>query len=157
MSADEESRAGTVRDQRNGSHPPWPVRIAGILDTISASRPDILLRLKDGILVPGHLQHHDPEELRALFATPVVISGLARFDQDRRLVRVEVEVEYIGPGWPQDAMWETAPEPRPGTATPVAKVPQDEHTGVGTPQLGRRNGSLMRSSAPKKGKTLSNC
>ena len=129
MSGDDHSREGSGRDQRDGSPPPRPVRVAGILDTISASRPDIRLCIQDGTLVPGHLQNHDPEELRALFATPVVISGLARFDQDRRLVRVDVE--YIGPARSQDAMWETAPVPRPDASTPVAVlVPLYAHTGV---------------------------
>lgn len=128
MSADGQDRPVPGSDPRDAP-PPRPVRVAGILDTISASRLDIMLRLKDGTLVPGHLQRHDPEELRALFATPVVISGLAHFDQGRQLLRVEVE--YIGPARPQDAMWEKLPVPRPGPGDPVFKPePQDEHTGV---------------------------
>ena len=130
MSDDDHSRDGPGRGgQQDGPPPPQPVRVAGILDTISASQPEILLRLKDDTLVPGHLHHHDPEELRALFATPVVISGLARFDQDRRLVRVDVE--YIGSAREADAMWEKLPVPRPGRGDPVFRPePQDEHTGV---------------------------
>ena len=129
MSGNDQNGVGSGRDQQGGSPPLRPVRVAGILDTISASQPDILLSLKDGTLVPGHLQHHDPVELRALFATLVVISGLDHFDQGRRLLRVDVV--YLGPARHQDAMWETAPVPRTDASTPVAElVHQDHHTGV---------------------------
>jgi hypothetical protein len=103
--------------------------VAGTLDTISASRTDILLRLPDGTTVPVRLLQHDPEDLRALFARRVVVSGMARFRASGKLLRVEAE--HIGPAQAGDALWEKLPASRPSRSDPVARhVPQDEKTGV---------------------------
>jgi hypothetical protein len=103
--------------------------VAGTLDTISASRSDILLRLPDGTTVPVRLLQHDPEGLRALFAGRVVVSGMARFRTSGKLLRVDAE--HIGLARESDALWEKQPAPRPSRSDPVARhVPQDEKTGV---------------------------
>ena len=70
---------------------PQAVRVAGVLDTVSASRSDIVLVLKDGTRVPGRMDQHDLESLRALLGADVVVSGVAHYRPSGRLLLVDVE------------------------------------------------------------------
>ena len=119
----------TVEKLRDELPRPNPVRVTGVLDTMSASGTEITLRLSDGAPVPCRLERPDLDVLRDLSGKRVVVSGVAMFRASGKLLRVEVE--YIGPAREADAMWEKLPAPRPGPGAPVFRPePQDEHTGV---------------------------
>lgn len=70
---------------------PQAVRIAGILDTMSASRSDIVLRLPDGTKVPLRLGAHDAAMLPQLSGHRVVVSGRAHDRPSGQLLLVDVE------------------------------------------------------------------
>lgn len=108
---------------------PRALRVTGTLDTISASKTDILLRLDDGSALLGRLAQPDPEGLRSLFGTKVVVSGLAHF---RASGRPSVfHVEHIGPAAEYDDLWTRSPAALPSPLEMVAHtVPQDNRTGV---------------------------
>lgn len=114
---------------RDETPAPCAVRISGVLDTISASKTDVLLVLEGGETVVGRLQQPDPDALRALFGTAVVVSGVARYRPSGRLS--VVDVEHVGPARAADAMWSRVPEPMPVRGAAVAQlVPQDATSGV---------------------------
>lgn len=96
-------------------------------DTISASRSDVILKLKDGTKVPARMEDHDPDALRALFGKAVVVSGMAHYRPSGRLLMVDVE--SIGEPGAGDHLFEVAPVARRRlpVATPVA---QDDSSGV---------------------------
>jgi hypothetical protein len=111
---------------RDNTPPPRAVRVTGVLDTISASSTAILLALPEGQTVQARLEHPNPELLRALFGTRVVISGMAQFRPSGRLLIVDIE--HLGPAGPSDVIWEQVPTAR---TVPVATLqPQDESSGV---------------------------
>lgn len=114
---------------RDETPAPQAARVAGTLDTISASRSDVILTLKDGTKVPARMEDHDREALRALFGKTVVVSGIAHYRPSGRLLMVDVEsIEEAGAG---DHLFEAAPiaRKRLPVATPVA---QDDLSGVST-------------------------
>lgn len=112
---------------RDETPTPQATRVAGMLDTISASRSDVILKLKDGTKVPARMEDHDPDALRALFGTTVVVSGMAHYRPSGRLLMVDVE--SIGEARAGDHLFEAAPvaHKRIAVATPVA---QDDSSGV---------------------------
>ena len=112
---------------RDETPSPQAVRVAGKLDTISASRPNVTLTLRDETKVPVLLEGHDPKTLKALFNEQVVVSGMAHYRPSGRLLRVLGE--SIDRARAEDAMFEALP--RAIATLPVAAVkPQDEETGV---------------------------
>lgn len=113
-----------LRDETPG---PQAARVAGTLDTISASRSDVILTLKDGTKVPARMEDHDPDALRALFGKAVVVSGMAHYRPLGRLLMFDVE--SIGEAGAGDHLFEVAPVARRrlSVATPVA---QDDSSGV---------------------------
>lgn len=70
---------------------PQAARVTGILDTVSSSRTDLVLRLKDGTCVPGRMEEHDLEVLRPLLGKEVVVSGMAHFRPSGRLLLMDIE------------------------------------------------------------------
>lgn len=112
---------------RDETPPSQAARVAGTLDTISASRSDVILRLEDGTKVPARLEEHDPDALKELFGRAVVVSGLAHYRPSGRLLLLDVE--SIGEAGPRDRLFRTAPvaRRRPPVVTPVT---QDESSGV---------------------------
>ena len=112
---------------RDATPPPQAARVAGKLDTISASRADVTLTLKDGTKVPGRMEDHDPESLKTLFGKEVVVSGVAHYRPSGRLLLLDVEsIEEAGRG---DHLFEASPIAL--KRLPVAPtVTQDESSGV---------------------------
>lgn len=112
---------------RDDTPPPQAARVAGSLDTISASRTDVILNLKDGTRVPARLEDHDPDALKELFGRSVVISGMAHYRPSGRLLMVVVDaISEAGTG---DQIFEAAPVAR--RRLPVnTSVVQDESSGV---------------------------
>jgi hypothetical protein len=80
-----------IESLRDETPSPQAVRLAGVLDTISASRSDVILKLKDGTRVPARLDDHDPEALKDLFGKQVVVSGSANYRPTGRLLMLDVE------------------------------------------------------------------
>ena len=112
---------------RDEMPPPQAARVAGTLDTISASRLDVILELKDGTKVPARMEDHALNTLRELFGKLVVVSGIAHYRPSGRLQMVDVE--SIGEAGAGDHLFETTPVAR--RRLPVATpVPQDESSGV---------------------------
>lgn len=112
---------------RDETPSPLAARLSGTLDTISASRSDVILTLKDETKVPARLEDHDSEVLKKLFGTQVVVSGMAYFKPSGELLLVAVE--SISPASDSDRLFETIPiaRKRLPVTTPVA---QDESSGV---------------------------
>lgn len=121
---DDAPRFELLRDQ---IPEPQAVRISGVLDTISASRSDVILSLPEGAKVAAHLESHDPTILRRLFGGRVVISGVAHFRPSGQLLFVHAE--SISEAREADAVFASIPlaKRRRSTLKPVA---QDETTGV---------------------------
>lgn len=106
---------------------PQAARVAGALDTISASSSDVVLKLKDGTKLPARMEDHDPDALRELFGKLVVVSGIAHYRPSGRLLLLDVEsISEAGAG---DRIFEVIPAARRHfpVVTPVA---QDESSGV---------------------------
>lgn len=106
---------------------PQAARIAGTLDTVSASRSDVVLALKDGTRVPGRMEQHELEALRSLLGKEVVVSGIARYGPSGRLLMVDVETLEVARA--EDRIFERAPvaraqrvviEPSPSDTTGVS-------------------------------------
>lgn len=98
-------------------------RVAGTLDTVSASRADIVLTLKDGTRVPGRMEAHDLEALRALLGREVVISGMAHYRPSGRLLLVDVEALALAR--PEDSVFQRAPVARRQKVTIDLNSPSD--------------------------------
>jgi hypothetical protein len=106
---------------------PKAVRLAGTLDTISATRSDVVLKLADGETVAARLDDHDSETLKSLFGAQVVVSGMAHFRPSGKLL--VIDVEHLGPARDADKLFQTVPIVR--AFRPVAShMPQDETSGV---------------------------
>jgi hypothetical protein len=120
---DDVAKIELLRDETPG---PKAVRVTGTLDTISATKSDVVLTLADGTAVAARLDAHDKEQLKSLFGSRVVVSGMAQFRPSGRLL--VIDVEHLGPGRDGDALFESAPK---ATARPAASLLlQDETTGV---------------------------
>jgi len=112
---------------RDETPPPQAVRVTGTLDTISASRPDVVLTLPDGTRVPARLEDHDAETLKELFDEKVVVSGVAYYRPSGRLLLVEVE--SIAAAGEKDDLFAAIPVSR--TRRPVVQIlRQDGASGV---------------------------
>lgn len=112
---------------RDETPAPQAARIAGTLDTISASRADVLIKLKDGTKVPARMEDHDPDALKTFFGKAIVVSGIAHYRPSGGLLMVDVE--SIGEARAGDQLFATVPVARKPliVATPVA---QDDSSGV---------------------------
>jgi hypothetical protein len=106
---------------------PNAVRVSGTLDTISATKSDVVLTLSDGTAVAARLDAHDNEQLKALFGSRVVVSGMAQFRPSGKLL--VIDVEHLGPARDGDAVFESAPKATAGRPT-ASLLPQDETSGV---------------------------
>jgi len=120
---DDVAKIELVRDETPG---PKAVRVTGTLDTISATKSDVVLTLTDGTAVAARLDSHDNEQLKALFGSRVVVSGMAQFRPSGKLL--VIDVEHLGPARDGDAVFEGAPKAMAKPA--VSLLPQDEVTGV---------------------------
>lgn len=89
---------------------PQAARVAGTLDTVSASRSDVVLTLKDGGRVTGRMEEHDLEALRLLLGREVVVSGMAHYRPSGRLLMMDVE--ELGVARPEDRIFQRAPVAR---------------------------------------------
>jgi hypothetical protein len=113
-----------LRDETPG---PRAVRVVGTLDTISATQSNIVIRLASGETVAARLDEHDPETLKSLFDSRVVLSGLALFRPSGKLL--VIDVEHLGPARDTDALFASLPVAAP--TRPVASLlPQDASDGV---------------------------
>lgn len=112
---------------RDETPAPQAARVSGALDTISASRSDVILRLEDGAKVPARLSDHDPEALRDLFGRTVVVSGVAHYRPSGRLLLLDVE--FIGEAREGDRIFEAVPIAR-RRGLVAARAPQDSSSGV---------------------------
>jgi len=112
---------------RDETPPPQAARIAGTLDTISASRSDVILKLQDGTKVPARMEDHDPDALRELFGKAVVVSGMAHYRPSGRLLMIDVDsIREAGAG---DHLFESAPLARRRLPV-VTPVGQGDSSGV---------------------------
>jgi hypothetical protein len=102
--------APRIERLRDETPRPQAARIAGTLDTVSASRPDLVLALEDGTRVPGRMEEHDLEALRALLGKEVVVSGMAHYRPSGRLLLVDVEALDVAR--PEDRIFQKAPVAR---------------------------------------------
>jgi len=112
---------------RDETPQPQAVRLSGTLDTISASRADVILTLKDGTKIPARLEDHDSDVLKELFGTDVVASGVAHFKPSGRLLLLDVE--SICAASKSDQLFETMPTGRRRLPV-VTPVGQDATSGV---------------------------
>lgn len=114
---------------RDETPPSKVIRLTGTLDTISASRTDIVLVLATGETVSARLERHDGATLKELFSTKVVVSGIGHFRPSGRLL--VIDVEHLSKAGDKDTLWEAVPAAPITRETPVAHLlPQDETSGV---------------------------
>jgi len=116
-----------IEELRDVMPPPQATRVAGVLDTISASRPDVVLSLADGTKLPARLETHDLQELKTLFGAKVVISGVAHYRPSGHLLLVDVE--SVAPARDADDLFSAVPLPRTRLSLPEP-VEQDATSGV---------------------------
>ncbi len=113
-----------LRDQ---TPDPQAARVTGLLDTISASRAEVLIRLDDGTRLPCRLEAHDPDLLRRLFGGRVVVSGIAHFRPAGQPLLMSVE--HLSEARDADALFTAAPTAKARRAIPRS-VGQDAASGV---------------------------
>jgi hypothetical protein len=89
---------------------PQAARVTGTLDTVSASRPDVVLALKDGTRVPGRMEDHNLETLRSVLGKEVVVSGMAHHRPSGRLLLLDVE--GLDLARPEDRVFQKGPVAR---------------------------------------------
>lgn len=106
ISPEDAPRIELLRDE---TPRPQAARVAGKLDTVSATRPDIVVLLKDGTRVPGRMETHDLDELKSFLGQEVVISGTAHYRPSGRLLFMNVE--SLDLARPEDRIFQTAPTP----------------------------------------------
>lgn len=114
-----------LRDDTPG---PRATRLVGTLDTISASKPQVILLLADGTPVTARVETHDNTQLRTLYGAQVVVSGMAHFRPSGQLLTIDVT--HLAPARPEDAMFDRAPVASTGSVLLVQ--PGDEAIGVAT-------------------------
>jgi hypothetical protein len=121
---DDVAKIELLRDETPG---PKAVRVTGTLDTISATKSDVVLTLADGTAVAARLDAHDNEQLKTLFGSRVVVSGMAQFRPSGKLL--VIDVEHLGPARDGDVVFESAPKATAGRPS-ASLLPQDETSGV---------------------------
>jgi hypothetical protein len=104
------SDAPRIEILRDETPRPQAARVTGTLDTVSASRSDVVLTLEDGTRVRGRMEEHDLEALRSLLGKEVVVSGMAHYQPSGRLLLVDVEALDVAR--PEDRIFKTAPVAR---------------------------------------------
>ena len=104
------SDAPRIELLRDETPRPQAARVAGTLDTVSASRSDVVLTLKDGTRVPGRMEEHNLEALRSLLGKEVVVSGMAHYRPSGRLLLVDVEALDVSRA--EDRVFQRAPVAR---------------------------------------------
>ena len=112
---------------RDETPAPKAVRVAGRLDTISASKAGIVLVLADGSSVSARLDTQDNEALKHMFNERVVVAGIAQFRPSGKLLTIDVE--HIGPARPEDTVFEHAPRAQL-RLVPISPARQDATVGV---------------------------
>lgn len=123
-------QAGQLEKLRDDIPPPQAVRVSGLLDMITATKPDFYLRLADGSTVPARLGEANADLLKELFNQEVVISGMAQFRASGKLLAVDVESIHLASK--SDNMWQSSPRPLPTRAAArLLRVAQDDGGGVG--------------------------
>ena len=113
--------------RRDETPAPRAARVVGTLDTISASRADLTLVLKDGARIPARLDSPDSETLKALFGQRVVVSGMAHYRPSGRLLKLDVE--SIAATSDDDSVFEATPVAL-RNAPVMQMTPQDASSGV---------------------------
>ncbi len=106
---------------------PRAVRVTAVLDTISATRSDVVLSLPSGEKIAARIEDHEPATLRSLFGSRVVVSGMARFRPSGRVLLVEVE--HIAEARDADALFETLPIASESLVI-APNATQDEGSGI---------------------------
>jgi hypothetical protein len=86
---------------------PERVRVAGLLDSLVASRCAFQLKLADGSTIRGHFEEEATEKFRELWNEVVVVVGEAEF-KPSGAVR-NVEVERIAYAEARDELWSKMP------------------------------------------------
>lgn len=119
--------AGRIELLRDATPGPQAIRVTGTLDTVSASRPDIVLALRDGTRVPGKVEDHDLEALRLLLGKEVVVFGVAHYRPSGRILLVRVE--DLDVARPEDRIFDKAPIARKPSVS-LEPTLQDESSGV---------------------------
>jgi hypothetical protein len=119
--------ASRIERLRDETPRPQAARVAGTLDTVSASRSDVMLTLKDGTRVPARMEEHDLEALRSLLGKEVVVSGMARYRPSGRLLLLDVE--GLDVARPEDRVFQKAPVARKQKVAIEPAVPS-ESTGI---------------------------
>jgi len=104
------SDAPDIELLRDETPRPQAARVVGTLDTVSASRSDVVLVLKDGMHVPARMEEHNPEALRTLFGKEVVVSGMAYFRPSGRLLLLDVAA--LDEARAEDRVFQKAPVAR---------------------------------------------
>lgn len=64
---------------KENSPEPRAVRVCGLLDEISATKPDAWILMADGSRIRVHLSSLDKERLRTLFGARVALTGVGKF------------------------------------------------------------------------------
>lgn len=124
MTKKDAARIEVLRDE---TPRPQAARVAGFLDTVSVSRPDVVRKLTDGTGIPGRLEAHDVEALRSLLGKEVVVSGMAHYRPSGRLLLLDVEDLRLAR--PEDRVFRAAPTARKRKVA-IAPGPQEESSGV---------------------------
>lgn len=117
-------RIELLRDETPSPH---AVRVTGILDTISATRSDVVLALVGGEKVAARIEDHDLPTLKSLFGARVVVSGMARFRPTGRVL--VIDVEHISEARDADALFDALPVATESLAI-MPSVPQGEGSGI---------------------------
>ncbi len=102
-------RIELLRDETPGSR---AVRVAGVLDTISASKTDVLIKLTGGEQVAARFEEHDLSALKALFGKRVAVSGMGRFRPSGKLLLIDAE--HLDEAAPGDEVFDEVPTAQTG-------------------------------------------
>ncbi|TXD34237.1 hypothetical protein FRC98_18755 [Lujinxingia vulgaris] len=113
--------------RRDETPAPRAARVVGTLDTISASRADLTLMLKDGTRISARLDSPNSETLKELFGQRVVVSGIAHYRPSGRLLKLDVE--SLAAASEGDSVFEAAPVALRNVPV-MQMVPQDASSGV---------------------------
>jgi len=114
---------------RDATPRPQAARVSGTLDSVSASRSDVVLALKDGTRVPGRMEEHHLEDLRLLLGKEAVVSGMAHYRPSGRLLLMDVEA--LGVARPDNRIFQKAPVARKQKVL-IAPNGPNESAGVAT-------------------------